>query len=98
MNKYQTISVNESFVKMPHLSFYQKELLVIRISLCALSFRDKLCAKITDKELEAAKDIETGNIVNRTLIRKMWDACLKYEYVSQSYDFMGSFVDKIILK
>ena len=98
MNKYRTISANESFIKMPHLSFYQKELLVTRISLCASSFRDKLCAKIADKELEAAKDIETGNIVDKTLIRKMWDACLKYGYVSQSYDFMGSFADKIILK
>ena len=98
MNKYQTISVNKSFVKMPHLSFYQKESLVIHISLCALSFRDKLCTEITDKELEVAKDIESGNIVDRTPIRKMWDACLKYEYVSQSYDFMGSFVDKIVLK
>ena len=98
MNKYQTISVNESFLKMSHLSFYQKELLVIRISLCTPSFRDKLCANITDKELDAAKDMKTENIVDKTLIRKMWDACLKYEYVSQSYDFMGSFVDKIILK
>ncbi len=83
---------------MPYLSFYQKELLVIRISLCASSFHNKLCAGITDKELVAAKDMGTGDITDRTLVRKMWDTCLKYEYISQSYDFMGSFVDKIILK
>ncbi len=83
---------------MPHLSFYQKELLVIRISLCASSFHDKLCAGITDKELVATEDAGSGDIVDRTLVRKIWDACLEYEYVSQSYDFMGSFVDKIVLK
>ena len=77
---------------MPYLSFYQKELLVIRISLCASSFHDKLCAGITDK------DGGSGDITDRTLVRKIWDACLEYEYVSQSYDFMGSFVEKIILK
>ena len=98
MNKYQTISVNKSFTKMPYLSFYQKELLVIRISLCASSFHNKLCAGITDKELDAAKDMETGDITDKTLVRRIWDACLEYEYVSQSYDFMGSFVDRIILK
>ncbi len=98
MNKCQTISVNKSFTKMPYLSFYQKELLVIRISLCASSFHNKLCAGITDKELDAAKDMETEDITDKTLVRKIWDACLEYEYVSQSYDFMGSFVDKIILK
>ncbi len=83
---------------MPHLSFYQKELLVIRISLCASSFHDKLCARITDKELVATKDAGSGDITDRTLVRKIWDGCLEYEYVSQSYDFMGSFVDKIVLK
>ena len=96
MNKYRTISVNKSFTKMPYLSFYQKELLVIRISVCASSFRDKLCAGITDEELIATEDV--GCITNRTLVRKIWDNCLEYEYVSESYNFMGFFVDKIILK
>ncbi len=81
---------------MPYLSFYQKELLVIRISVCASSFHNKLCAGITNKELVATEDV--GRITNRTLVRKIWDACLEYGYVSESYNFMGSFVDKIILK
>ncbi len=98
MNKYRTISVNKSFTKMPYLSFYQKELLVIRISLCASSFHDKLCAGITDKELVVTKDVGSGDIIDRTLVRKIWDNCFEYEYVSESYDFMGSFVDKIVLK
>ena len=34
----------------------------------------------------------------RTLVRKIWDVCLEYEYVSESYNFMGFFVDKVILK
>jgi hypothetical protein len=81
---------------MPYLSFYQKELLVIRISLCASSFRDKVCAGVTDEELIAMKD--AGCITKRTLIKRIWLNCLEYAYVSESYDFMGSFVDKIILK
>ncbi len=81
---------------MPYLSFYQKELLVIRISVCAPSFRDKLCAGITNEKLIATEDV--GRITNRTLVRKIWDNCVEYEYVSESYNFMGFLVDKIILK
>ncbi len=85
-----------------HLSFYQKGLLVIRINLCASSFYDKLCARITDEELDAVttKDKEGGDeiFINRTFIKKIWGACLEHEYVSQNYDFMGFFVDKMILK
>ena len=81
---------------MPYLSFYQKELLVIRISVCASNFRDKLCAGITDEELAITKDAEC--IINRTLIRKIWTNCVEYEYVSKSYNFMGFLVDRIILK
>ncbi len=81
---------------MPYLSFYQKELLVVRISVCASNFHDKLCAGMTDEELIATEDV--GCTTNRILLRKIWDNCLKHEYVSESYNFMGSFVDKIILK
>ncbi len=85
-----------------HLSFYQKELLVIRFSLCASSFYDKLCARVTDEELDAVttKDEETGDDVfmNKAFIKEMWGACLEYEYISINYDFMGFFVDKMILK
>ena len=81
---------------IPYLSFYQKELLVIRISVCASSFRDKLCAGITDEELIAIEDV--GCVTDKALVRKIWDNCVEYEYVSESYNFMRSLVDKIILK
>ncbi len=81
---------------MPYLSFYQEELLVIRISVCTSNFRDKLCAGITDEELTIIEDV--GCIINRTLIRKIWANCLEYEYISKSYNFMGFLVDRIVLK
>ena len=81
---------------MPYLSFYQEELLVIRISVCASNFRDKLCAGITDEELAIIED--AWCIINRTLIRKIWTNCLEYEYISKSYNFMGFLVDRIVLK
>ena len=64
--------------------------------MCASSFRDKLCAGITNEKLIATEDV--GCITNRTLVRKIWDNCVEYEYVSESYNFMGFLVDKIILK
>ena len=64
--------------------------------MCASSFRDKLCAGITDEELIVIED--AGRITNRTLIRKIWDNCVEYEYVSESYNFVGFLVDRIILK
>ncbi len=81
---------------MPYLSFYQKELLVIRISVCASSLHDKLCAGITDEELVVIEDV--GHITDKALVRKIWDSCAEYQYVSESYNFMGFLVDKIILK
>ncbi len=41
---------------------------------------------------------DAGCIINRTLIEKIWTNCVEYEYVSESYNFMGFLVDRIVLK
>ncbi len=84
------------------LIFFHKGLIVLSVNMCASSFYDKLCAKITDEELDVVitKDEETGDEIftNRTFIKKIWDACLEHGYISRNYDIMGSWVDKMILK
>ncbi len=84
------------------LNFYQKGRIVIRVNMCASSFYDKLCAEITDEELDAVttKDEETGDEIftDITFVKRIWNACLEYGYISRDYDILGLFVDKMILK
>ena len=99
----KTFSVSKSFITMTiDLNFYQKGLLVIRVNMCASSFYDKLCAEITDEELDAVtmKDEETGDEIftDITFLKKIWNGCLEHGYISRDYDILGLFVDKMILK
>ncbi len=84
------------------LSFFHKGLLVLRVNMCASSFYDKLCAGISDEEMDTVitEDEETGDEIftDKTFIKKIWNACLEHGYISQNYDIMGLWVDKMILK
>ena len=85
------------------LSFFYKGLLVLRVNMTASSFYDKLCAGISDEEMDTVitEDEETGDEIftDKTFIRKIWLRLLgKHGYVSQNYDIRGLWVDKMILK
>ena len=84
------------------LSFFHKGLLVLRVNMTVSSFYDKLCEGISDEEMDTVLtvDEETGDEIftDKTFIRKIWDACLEHEYISQNYDILGLWVDKMILK
>ena len=78
---------------------------MLRVNMTASSFYDRVCAEISDEELEFGdtviiEDEETGDEIftDKMIIRKIWDGCLKHGYVSQNYDIFGLWVDKIILK
>ena len=84
------------------LSFFHKGLLVLRVNMTASSFYDKLCEGISDEEMDTVVtvDEETGDEIftDKTFIRKIWDACLEHEYISQNYDILGLWMDKMILR
>ncbi len=84
------------------LSFFYKGLLVLHVNMTASSFYDKLCAGISDEEMDTVitEDEGTGDEIftDKTFIRKIWDACLEHGYVLQNYDILGLWVDKMILK
>ncbi len=83
------------------LSFFHEEQLVLCINMTASNFYDRVCAEISDEELEFGdKDEETGDEIftDKMIIRKIWDGCLEHGYVLQDHDILGLWVDKIILK
>ena len=84
------------------LDFFSKGRIVLRVNMCASSFYDKLCVGISDEEMETVmtEDEETGDeiFMDKLFIKKIWNACLEHGYISQDYDILGLWVDKMILK
>ena len=73
--------------------------------MCASSFYDKVCAGISDEEIDFGdtviiEDEETGDEIftDKTFVKKIWNACLEHGYISRDYDILGLWVDKMILK
>jgi hypothetical protein len=84
------------------VDFFSKGCIVLRVNMCASSFCSKLCAGISNEELNAvvSEDEETGDEIftDKLFIKKIWNACLEHGYISQDYDILGLWVDKMILR
>ena len=92
------------------LSFFHEEKLVVCVNMTASNFYAKVCAEISDEELESGdmviiEDEKTGDektgeeiFMDKMVIKKIWDGCLEYGYISRDHDILGLWVDKIILK
>ncbi len=87
------------------LSFFCNNRIVLRVNMCASSFYDKVCAGISDEEIDFGdtviiEDEETGDEIftDKTFVKKIWNACLEHGYISRDYDILGLWVDKMILK
>jgi hypothetical protein len=69
------------------------------VNVYALDFYSKLCAGISEEEMREMKiEIAHNIITNRSIIKKIWDACLEHGYIMQHQDYLGSFVGMIILQ
>ena len=84
------------------LDFFSEGRIVLRVNMSASSFFDKVCAEISDEEMDVVttEDEETGDeiVTDKSFIKKIWNACLEHDYISQDYDILGLWVDKMILK
>ena len=79
-------------------SYYQHTL--AHVNVYTSDFYSKLCAGISEEEMNEMKiEIDRyGIITNRSIIKKIWDACLAHGYIMGHQDFLGSYVGLIILK
>ncbi len=72
------------------------------VNVCASGFYGTLCAEITNEEMNTVivEDEETGDEIftDKTAIRKLWNACLEHNYISQDYTTFGPYLDKMILQ
>ena len=96
-------SIADHFVTMTivELDFFSQGHSVLRVNIHASSFYSKLCAGISDEEMDEMK-IEIGDniIMNMSIIKKIWNACLEHGYILQHYDFLVFFCghDNTVLK
>ncbi len=83
------------------LSFFHEGKLVVCVNMTASNFYDKVCEEITEGDMMLDIDDEkTGEeaFADKMVIKKIWDGCLKWGYISRDYDILGLWVDKIVLK
>ena len=70
---------------------------MLRVNIPTSNFYSELCAGISDEEMDEMK-IRNDVITNKSIIKKIWNACLEHGYILQHYDFLGFYVGMIILK
>ncbi len=85
------------------LSFFHEGKLVVCVNMTASNFYDKVCEEISDGESEGDMIMDTDDeweeaFTDKMIIKKIWDGCLKYGYISQDHDILGLWVDKIVLR
>ncbi len=93
-----------AFTMTVDLSFFHEGKLVVCVNMTASNFYDKVCEEITDegsKEGDMIMDTDDEweeAFTDKLIIRKIWDGCLKYGYISQDHSILGLWVDKIVLR
>jgi hypothetical protein len=83
------------------LDFFSKGHIVLSVNMCAVNFNNKVCEKISNEELDGAftRDEETEDEIftDKSFIKKIWNTCLEHGYISQNYNSLCLWVDKMIL-
>ena len=85
------------------LVFIADNKVVARVNMTASSFGNKILDTFTDEELETIApdpkrdDDETADetYTCTKFIERVWDACVRYGYISNDYDVMGKFLDTL---
>ena len=83
------------------LVFLADNKVVARVNMCASSFGSKILDTFAEEELETItpvpqSDETAGETYTCTeFIERVWDACVRYGYISNDYDVMGKFLDTL---
>ena len=79
------------------LLFIQNNKPVVRTNMTCSSLYDKIFDNLTNEEFsqnlwdfDASED---KTATDEKFIKKVWDACIMYGYISNDYDILGNFVD-----
>ena len=70
---------------------------VVRINMTCSSLYGKIFDNLTNEEFSQNlwdfHASEDKTVTDKSFIKKVWDACIMYGYISSDYDILGSFVD-----
>ena len=72
---------------------------VVRINMTCSGLYVKIFDKLTNEEFSqnlwdfVASEDKT--VTDKSFIKKVWDACIMYGYISNDYDILGNFVDMV---
>ena len=84
------------------LVFLADNKVAARVNMCASSFGSKILDTFTEEELEEkftpvpkSDEAEDETFTCKEFIERVWDACVRYGYISHDYDVMGKFFDTL---
>ena len=85
------------------LVFLADNKVVARVNMTASSFGSKILDTFTEEELETIAPVpqsdetadETYTCTCTEFIERVWDAFVRYGYISNDYDVMGKFLDTL---
>ena len=79
--------------------FMQNNKPVVRINMTCSSLYGKIFDNLTNEEFsqnlwdfDASED---KTVTDKSFIKKVWDACIMYGYISNDYEILGNFVDML---
>ena len=79
--------------------FIQNNKLVLRVSMGCSNLYGKILSELTDEEFEkwlpdfdASEDMTFSDT---EFIERVWNACVAHGYISEDYDILGKFLDKM---
>ena len=82
-----------------NILFMANDELVLRVNMSFPSFLCKILDELTEEERgkwvpEFDRD-ENKTFTDQEFIEKVWYACVRHGYISEDYDIMGKFLDKM---
>ena len=83
------------------LVFLANNKVVARVNMCASNFGNKILDTFTEEELETIAPVsQSDETADETytcteFIERVWDACVRYGYISNDYDVLGKFLDRL---
>ena len=77
--------------------FMAERELALRLNMCFSSFEYKILDELTKEEIEKSvpKFDDDKMFTDHEFIEKVWYACVRHGYISEDYDILGKFLNKM---
>ena len=97
---HSCFEIVERHIMTIDIVFIHKNKVACVVNMCCSSLGTKIFNELTEGERKEFNsildyDLDHSCIKNKHLIEKVWNACIKYGYVSEDYNIMGKFLNEM---